>query len=427
VPADRRYSIRVRWLSTMFACAAWAQTLDLPKTIQQGRTLRIRGPVGAVAARMGDRTVRLFPQAEGGSFGLMPVPVGQKPGDYAVELLDGPGAAMATATARVVDAHFPKQNVVIERSLAELKPSPGESETTGAFRESVSDVRFWSEPLALPVHGCMTSPFGVQRFLNGKATGDFHGGIDQRSAAGTPIHAVEGGVVKIVREWNLHGRTIGIDHGQVRYCDSSGSQQAYRADRILNATGRVPVVTDLGLEDAGVDFSAIGIPITDRGRTNVPGIWACGDVTGRRMLAHVAMREGIVAVDNMFGRPSRIRYEAMPAVIYTHPEVASAGRTEQELTDAGVAYRKTVVPMGVAGRFLIENEPATGILKLLTGAQYGEILGVHAVGDLSSEFVVVACALIETELPAPQAAEIVFPHPTVAEALREAIRRTGEG
>jgi len=163
---------------------------------------------------MADRTVRLFPQAEGGSFGLMPVPVGQKPGDYAVELLDGPGAAMATATARVVDAHFPKQNVVIERSLAELKPSPGESETTGAFRESVSDVRFWSEPLALPVHGCMTSPFGVQRFLNGKATGDFHGGIDQRSAAGTPIHAVEGGVVKIVREWNLHGRTIGIDHGQ---------------------------------------------------------------------------------------------------------------------------------------------------------------------------------------------------------------------
>jgi dihydrolipoamide dehydrogenase len=83
--------------------------------------------------------------------------------------------------------------------------------------------------------------------------------------------------------------------------------------------------------------------------------------------------------------------------------------------------------MRAAGRFLIENEPATGYLKLLTGARYGEILGVHAVGDSASEFIVAACALIEAELTACQAAEIVFPHPTVAEALREAIRRASEG
>jgi murein DD-endopeptidase MepM/ murein hydrolase activator NlpD len=114
----------------------------------------------------------------------------------------------------VLDAHFPKQNVVIEQSLAELKPSPGETDTVTAFRNAVSEVRYWSEPLALPVRGCMTSPFGVQRYMNGKPTGGFHGGLDQRSRAGTPVHAVEGGTVKIVREWNLHGRTVGIDHGQ---------------------------------------------------------------------------------------------------------------------------------------------------------------------------------------------------------------------
>lgn len=226
--------------------------------------------------------------------------------------------------------------------------------------------------------------------------------------------------------FHLSCRVLGIDHGKVRYRDDSGSEQACYADWILNATGRMPVVTGLGLEAAGVDHGPAGVPISDRGRTNVPGIWACGDVTGKHMLAHVATREGIVAVDNMFGQPGRIRYEAIPAVIYTHPEVASAGRTEQELSAAGIAYRKTVLPMGVAGRFLIENEPASGMIKLLTGAQYGEILGVHAVGDMSSEFIVAACALIETELSARQAAEIVFPHPTVAEAMAEAIRRAAD-
>ena len=198
----------------MCVCAASAQTLELPRTIPQGGTLRIRGPASAATARMKDRTVRLFPQTGGGSFGLMPVPVGQKPGDYQVELLDKAGTAVASTPIQVVDAHFPRQNVLIEQNLAELKPSPGESETVAAFRNAVSEVRYWSEPLALPVRGCMTSRFGVQRYLNGKPTGDFHGGLDQRSPTGTPVHAVDGGVVKIVREWNLHGRTVGIDHGQ---------------------------------------------------------------------------------------------------------------------------------------------------------------------------------------------------------------------
>jgi len=204
----------MRWIVTLFACAACAQTLELPESIRQGRTLRIHGPAPAVAVRMGERTVRLFPQADGGSFGLMPVPADQKPGAYSVELLDAGNAVLHSAPVTVLDAHFRKQNVIIAESLAELGPSPGESETSGAFRKSVSEVRYWSEPLGLPVRGCITSPFGVQRYLNGKPTGDFHGGLDQRSPAGAPVHAVAGGVVKIVREWNLHGHTVGIDHGQ---------------------------------------------------------------------------------------------------------------------------------------------------------------------------------------------------------------------
>ena len=198
----------------MLACAIYAQPIELPRTVRQGNTLRIRAPGTAVTARMNERTIRLFPQADGGSFGIMPVPVEEKPGEYKIELLDKAGTSVGNAPIQVVDAHFPKQNVIIGQSLAELKPSPGEMETVAAFRNTVSDVRYWSEPLTLPVRGCMTSLFGVRRYLNGKPTGGFHAGIDQRSPAGTPIRAVSGGVVKIVREWNLHGRTVGIDHGQ---------------------------------------------------------------------------------------------------------------------------------------------------------------------------------------------------------------------
>ena len=88
----------------------------------------------------------------------------------------------------------------------------------------------------------------------------------------------------------------------------------------------------------------------------------------------------------------------MPAVIYTHPEVASVGSTEEELQAGGVEYRKSVVPMAVAGRFLIENEGGSGLVKVLAGAQYGEILGVHAIGDASSEFIVAAAAMVENEM-----------------------------
>jgi dihydrolipoamide dehydrogenase len=216
-------------------------------------------------------------------------------------------------------------------------------------------------------------------------------------------------------DFQLSSRVLKIDGGDV-HTDTTAS-----FDYVLNATGRTPAVRNLGLEEVGVDFGPRGIKTSEQGKTNVPGIWACGDVTGRRMLAHAATREGIVAVNNMFGKRDRIRYAAIPAVIYTHPEVASVGKTEEDLKSEGTEYKKSIVPMAVAGRFLIENEGGTGFVKVLTGAKYGQILGVHAVGDSSSEFIVAAAAMIETEMCVADASEIVFPHPTVSEALREAI------
>ncbi len=169
---------------------------------------------GAVKARMLERTIALFPQTDGEPLGLMPVPTLTKPGTYPLELLDKGGNVVETVDVTVLDAHYARQNIAIEKAVAALKPSPGEQETVGEFRKEVSEKRYWKEPLELPVPGCLTSPFGVQRYYNGKPTGDFHAGLDQRGAEGTPVHAITGGVVKIVRQFNLRGGTVAIDHGQ---------------------------------------------------------------------------------------------------------------------------------------------------------------------------------------------------------------------
>jgi dihydrolipoamide dehydrogenase len=209
--------------------------------------------------------------------------------------------------------------------------------------------------------------------------------------------------------------------GNTVHFDLRGQPGALKADCILTATGRAPVTDGLGLAEIGLDFDRKGIRTSDRGRTNLPGIWACGDVTGRRLLAHAATREGLVAVNNMFGRPDRVRFEAIPSVIYTHPEVASVGKTENELRALGVEYKKALLPMGVAGRYLVENSGTPGIIKTLVGARYGELLGVHALGDLSSEFIAAAATMMEMEMTASNVETVVFPHPTVSEALKSAI------
>ncbi len=212
-----------------------------------------------------------------------------------------------------------------------------------------------------------------------------------------------------------------IEEGKVHCKASDGKQTTISGDCIVNALGREPVVDGLDLEAAGVDFDAKGIKTSDQGKTNVPGIWACGDVTGRRMLAHAATREGIVAVNNMFGGKDRIRYNAIPSVIYTHPEAASVGKTENELKAEGVEYKKSMVPMAVAGRFLVENEETNGLIKVLAGARYREILGVHVLGNLSSEFIAAAAQMIEMEMCIEDVETAVYPHPTVSEALKHAI------
>jgi len=179
-------------------------------------------------------------------------------------------------------------------------------------------------------------------------------------------------------QFHLSAKVLRIEGHTLHFAAQDGTQSSIEAETILNSTGRRPNVEDIGLEKAGIDFTPRGVKTSDQGKTNVPGVWACGDVTGRRMLAHAATREGIVAVNNMFGLKDAVRYNALPAVVYTHPEMAMVGRTEEELKAAGIQYKKSLVPMAVAGRYLVEHEDGTGVVKVLCGAEFGEILGVSS-------------------------------------------------
>lgn len=212
-----------------------------------------------------------------------------------------------------------------------------------------------------------------------------------------------------------------IDGPTIFYTDKNNEAQTITADKILCAAGRAPNIENLGLEAAGINFDKRGIKTDDYGKTNVEKIWACGDVTGKILLAHVATYEGVTAVANMFGEPRRLRYDAIPSVIYTYPEVASVGASEEQLKNNNIAYRKATSPMGVAGRFMIEYPNESGTIKILIGAEKNEILGVHLLGGNAGELIHSAGLMVAKKMTVDDLREIIFPHPTISEAIKIAI------
>jgi murein DD-endopeptidase MepM/ murein hydrolase activator NlpD len=214
-PSRAYIALLATLLYAMIASSAAAQNCTVkPATIPLGQTVRLSCQVPATSAKLNDRTVRLFPQSNGGSQGLMPIAVADVPGAYDIEFLAEDGTSVASVKLTIRPTKFPTQNVVLAPQVEALHSTPEDIATLTEFRNTVSDVKYWEDPLTAPVPGCVLSPFGVKRLHNGKPTGEIHSGIDQRSPAGRPVHAVAGGIVKIAQPFAVLGGTVAIDHGQ---------------------------------------------------------------------------------------------------------------------------------------------------------------------------------------------------------------------
>ena len=189
-------------------------------------------------------------------------------------------------------------------------------------------------------------------------------------------------------------------------------------ERILLSVGRRPVTEKLS--PLGLEMEGRGVKVDATMRTSLPGVYAAGDVTGYSLLAHTAVREAEVAIDNMLGKNAQMSYRAIPGIIYTQPEVAGVGMTEDQLKKEGISYRKHQLPMAFAGRFVAENEMANGVCKILIGED-DTLLGAHMLGNPASELIVVIAVAIERGIKAHELASVVFPHPTVGEIIKETI------
>jgi len=208
--------------------------------------------------------------------------------------------------------------------------------------------------------------------------------------------------------------------GKVVFLDENGQEQRLEAERILVAVGRKPYTDGLGLQEAGVEVDQRGrVTIDDRFQTSVPGIFAIGDVVRGAMLAHKAEDEGIAAVELMAGKAGHVTYEAIPNVVYTEPEIASVGQTEEELKAAGIPFKKGSFPFRFNGRARAMNA-TDGFAKILAHAETDRILGAHIIGPHAGDLVAECAFAIEMMASAEDVARTSHAHPTLAEVVKEA-------
>lgn len=206
------------------------------------------------------------------------------------------------------------------------------------------------------------------------------------------------------------GVTIGKD----------GKTSLVEADKVLVSVGRKASLGRVGLDKLNIELLRNGVKVDEHLQTSHPRVYACGDITGRSMLAHTAIRESEVAVNHILGVEDLMDYDCIPGVVYTNPEVAGVGKTEEELKAAGTGYHVQKLPMVYSGRFVAENEGVNGLCKLIMDDD-DRIVGCHILGNPASEIIVIAGIAIQRGYTVEEFQKSVFPHPTAGEIFHEAL------
>lgn len=244
------------------------------------------------------------------------------------------------------------------------------------------------------------------------------GGMDKELSAMLRAEYAKRGV-----RFMLGTKVIRIENGEgdiLLHCESAdGGEVIVRAEKLLMSVGRRPVVKGFGLENLDLrQTERKCIWVDEHMQSSVPGVYVCGDLNGVSLLAHTAVREAEVAVHHIAGQQDAMSYRAIPGVVYTNPEIAGAGMSEEALQAAGIPYKTVKLPMAYSGRFVAENEGVNGVCKVLT-AEDGTVLGAHILGNPASELIVLAGLAIEDRKKVEDWKRYVFPHPTVGEIFRE--------
>ena len=220
--------------------------------------------------------------------------------------------------------------------------------------------------------------------------------------------------------FNLGAKVTAIESDGVVY-EKDGKTEKILSEKVLLSIGRRAVTQGYGLENINVYLERGAIVTDEQMKTNVANVYACGDVNGKIMLAHTAYREAEVAINTILGKKDAMRYNVIPSVIYTNPEVGSVGETEESAKQKGLEVKCVSIPLTYSGRYVAENSHLDGICKLIVNVKTNTLIGAHIIGSYSGEYIANVSSMIDLEVDIENIKKLVFPHPTVCEIIREAI------
>jgi len=319
------------------------------------------------------------------------------------------------------DRYRAKNLLICTGSETFIPPIPGIAEAEDRILTNREILALKEQPESLVVIGGGVIGMEFASFFNSIGTNvtvvemmpEILTGMDAEMSAQLREIYTKKGIV-----FHLSAKVTAIDGSAVTF-EKDGATETVTGEKILLSVGRRAVTQGFGLENLGVELLKGGIKVDETMRTNVPNIFAAGDVTGFSLLAHTASREGEVVVNNLTGQPDTMSYRAIPGVVYTNPEIAGVGLTEEAAKAQNIACRVAKLPMSYAGRFVAENEGVNGLCKILISDHDETVLGVHMLGNPASEIIYGAGMAIEQQMTLDELKKIIFPHPTVSEIFRE--------
>lgn len=380
------------------------------------------GEVSLDIAGMMARKEKIVSQLTGGVSGLLK--------HNGVTVITGAAMLMAGREVAVTDgkgevAHYTADHVVLAAGSepAAIPPAPIDGERVV---DSTGALCFDAVPERLGVIGAgviglelgsVWARLGAEVVML-EAMDQFLPNMDEQIAAeSAKIFAKQGLDIRLGAR--VTGAEVDADGVSVSYTHND-SAATERFDRLIVAVGRAPRTEGLFSADSGVTVDERGfVFVNDHCATEAPGVYAIGDIVRGPMLAHKGSEEGVMVAERIHGKAAQLNYEVIPSIIYTHPEVAAVGKTEQELKSEGIEYKSGTFPFAAIGRALASGE-TDGLVKILSDADSDQILGAHVVGPSAADLVQQIVIAIEMAASTEDLQLMVFGHPTLSEAVHEA-------